>query len=137
MGCPTAWDLRQMSKADSTEAIEGIAHELCRWWADAASTEARLQPPPTVRACLPEDVVPTCAVQREGDLLLIPAHWWHQTYALEPSLAVSSQYMNEANSQTILNHMVEWCGSTLPPAEELKQLRPRLRVLSVLQAAFA
>merc|ERR1719195_163204 len=71
----------------------------------------------------------------EGDLLLIPAQWWHQTYALEPSLAVSSQYMNEANSQTILNHIAEWCGSTLPPVEELKQLPPQLRVLNVLQAA--
>ena len=48
------------------------------------------------------------AVQRPGDLLLIPARCWHQTYAPVPSVAVSSQRCGaEADGANVIRHVVD------------------------------
>jgi hypothetical protein len=48
----------------------------------------------------------TTAIQEAGDLLLIPAHWWHQTFALEPSAAIASQRCGKYDSVLVLQHIL-------------------------------
>ena len=46
-------------------------------------------------------------VQKPGDLLVIPAFWWHQTFALEPSLAIASQRCDrERDCERVLKYII-------------------------------
>ncbi len=48
------------------------------------------------------------AVQRSGDLLLISAHCWHQTYATVPSLAISSQRCGaRVDGANVIRHVLD------------------------------
>jgi len=50
-------------------------------------------------------------VQKPGDMLVIPAYWWHQTYALEPSVAIASQRSgSERDTKRVISHIFETIG---------------------------
>ena len=53
------------------------------------------------------------AIQRDGDLLIIPAHCWHQTYAPVPSLAIASQRCGaEVDGRNVVQHILESLSNT-------------------------
>ena len=55
-----------------------------------------------------QDITIWTVVQKPGDLLVIPAYWWHQTYALEPSLAFASQRCGlERDTPRVLSHIID------------------------------
>ena len=65
-------------------------------------------------------------VQHPGDLLVIPAYWWHQTYAMEPSIAIASQRGGENRDiRRIVSHIldtIQFDGSGNDMPEVLKQV---------------
>ena len=49
-------------------------------------------------------------VQRAGEMVVFPGHWWHQVYHYGPTLAVASQYCNDRILHRCLAHVLDWCG---------------------------
>mmetsp|Transcript_15621 Transcript_15621/g.25672 ORF Transcript_15621/g.25672 Transcript_15621/m.25672 type:complete len:396 (+) Transcript_15621:107-1294(+) len=62
------------------------------------------------------------ATQFAGDLLLIPAHCWHQTYAPVPSIAVASQRCGISDGAKVVQHVID-----------LTKLNDRTQVSDILQ----
>lgn len=63
------------------------------------------------RACGSNESRSVCpymtAIQQPGDLLLIPAHCWHQTYAPVPSVAVASQRCGVFDGSHVIKHILD------------------------------
>ncbi|KAL3773351.1 hypothetical protein ACHAWO_011000 [Cyclotella atomus] len=62
------------------------------------------------------------AIQQTGDLLLIPAHCWHQTYAPVPSVAVASQRCSAlVDGKNVVDHILNLSKKKNSVPDLLKQ----------------
>lgn len=79
-------------------------------------------------------------VQRTGELVIFPAHYFHQTYHYGPTVAVASQMMNEGCKVRVLNQIFDFAGNgrrslpanfwSLPTTEQMQvALTARLDLL--------
>ena len=55
---------------------------------------------------LPKTARFVTALQRAGDVVVVPPRAWHQTYALEPSLAVASQFCGRRDGPSVVAHVL-------------------------------
>ncbi len=77
---------------------------------------------------LPLDV--WTVVQKPGDLLVIPAYWWHQTYAMEPSIAIASQRCgSERDASRVVKHVLETMGNDIDECSSSKSAVERFKHL--------
>ena len=76
------------------------------------------------------------ALQFAGDVVIVPPKAWHQTYALEPSCAVASQFCGRRDAPTVFEHMLRHrardddgvldLARTAPPRDAVRALFARL-----------
>ena len=76
------------------------------------------------------------ALQFAGDVVVVPPKSWHQTYALEPSCAVASQFCGRRDAPAVFEHMLRHrsrpddgvldLARTAPPRDAVRALFARL-----------
>jgi hypothetical protein len=99
---PSAEKFSFMEEEDNAQKL--------KWIERIASSLQKLQPSSDMPQTYPggEEVTIFSVIQKPGDLLVIPAYWWHQTYALEPSIAIASQRGGlNRDAERIFHHVLE------------------------------
>jgi len=101
---PSAFDLMVMEE-DDNEQYQSIIQ-------DAGTSISTLQPSADASDALHElsntdEPLFVTAIQQPGDLLLIPAHCWHQTYGPVPSIAIASQRCGSNDANNVINHILD------------------------------
>ena len=100
--------LRDQAVPPARELAELVAGSTERSEALMAATRG-LKPSPKI----PDSVVAgrVVGIQEAGDLLLVPRGWWHETYALEPAIAVASQYCGDHDAKAVFGHILDVAGA--------------------------
>ena len=101
---PSAFDLMFMEDEDN-EQYQTIIQ-------DAGTSISTLQPSSDALDALhqisnTDEPLFVTAIQQPGDLLLIPAHCWHQTYGPVPSVALASQRCGANDANNVINHILD------------------------------
>ncbi|CAK9016003.1 unnamed protein product [Durusdinium trenchii] len=88
--------------------IKSGPHELCSIGTGMASHEDTW-----ALGCQLKASEPLEYVQRPGETLIFPGHWWHQTYHLTATVGFAGQLLNQRNLRRVMEHVTDWCGMTM------------------------
>eukprot|EP00747_Dinoflagellata_sp_TGD_P055951 gnl/TRDRNA2_/TRDRNA2_149825_c0_seq1.p1 gnl/TRDRNA2_/TRDRNA2_149825_c0~~gnl/TRDRNA2_/TRDRNA2_149825_c0_seq1.p1 ORF type:complete len:437 (-),score=76.77 gnl/TRDRNA2_/TRDRNA2_149825_c0_seq1:101-1411(-) len=58
-------------------------------------------------------------IQMPGEVIIFPAHYFHQTYHYDPTIAIASQMLNEGCKDRVLGQILDFAGcsrASLPPS---------------------
>jgi hypothetical protein len=117
-GFPAAWTWMEMEEQDASLFREELETMSSKLLPDRKARKALER----IRKSFTYDAVLATAIQQTGDLLLIPAHCWHQTYAPVPSVAVASQRCSASvDGANVVRHIIGLSKSEKPLPELLKQ----------------
>jgi len=115
----TLYDTRSSSILSAREWSDLEEDSKLEAMIDIALSTDTLTPSPELHK--DQDLSIWTVVQNPGDLLVIPAFWWHQTYALEPSLAIASQRCGlSRDTARVINHILETSGANTRGKETKK-----------------
>lgn len=73
-------------------------------------------------------------LQKPGETLIFPGHWWHQTYHLGATVGFAGQVLNHQNLRRVMGHVIDWCG--LEVDEGIWQKSPQEVITQVLGDAI-
>jgi hypothetical protein len=117
-GFPAAWTWMEMEEQDASLFREELETMSSKLLPDRKARKALER----IRKSFTYDAVLATAIQQTGDLLLIPAHCWHQTYAPVPSVAIASQRCSASvDGANVVRHIIGLSKSEKPLPEILKQ----------------
>jgi hypothetical protein len=120
---PTARELSELEEEEEEESPHGGGgqEKKLNLIQSIAADSTKLLPSPNINKATAASM--WTGVQRPGDLIVIPAYWWHQTYAMEPSLAVASQRCGSTrDAARVVRHILDTARAAEQRTTEIPSL---------------